>query len=244
MIGLPPKVDFFYGEWDINEENLTARCIIKKNKTLSWTLNNFDLLVNEEFIVSEKAENKVTIEGEQGKKCFRFTFEKTDSNQALVCNYKCWIDKGMIDEVMVARKSVQEFQVSSKPNKEIISLPDGYVGKFHIIYDESNNRHSNKVVIDKTGIGYSQGEIQFKQLFNANRVFKYAKGGKEIPILNPKKYGCIEREELKNITRSSALGIIQLGYNQSAREYFNTDQNLKIRDNINIEYFEIVDLEE
>lgn len=118
-------------------------------------------------------------------------------------------------------------------------MPDGYTGVFYIVYQDSERNPSSEIIIDDKGIGINPGEPDLKQLFNANRIFRFEGEERQISILNPNGYGKGLDAKSKSVLEDQGVVIVQKGFNQSPRNDWNTAYGENVKDKWNIEYFEI-----
>lgn len=233
------KDDFYYGTWDTNIENDVSTIKLYENNTISWNVRDFMFLENKKFKVSRLSPQKVSITSGVDKGCTKITMQKISKNQCIFYNYKCWIDENMVDEVAIARKNKKPLEQISKPEKQVILLPKDYEGEFFIVYQETQNSSLEKIIINDKGIGFNPGEPDFKQLFNANRVFKYEGQEDNIKLANPNNY----RWDISQATdirfKDNEVIVIQKGYNQYGRTLWNEDHKENVKNNLNIEGFEV-----
>jgi hypothetical protein len=145
----------------------------------------------------------------------------------------------MIDEVFLARKNGHAVGSVDKPEAELIVLPDGYVGEFFIVYQDGEPDPSKLIYINDKGIGFNAGSPELRQLFNANRFFRYAGEKGHIPIVNPRDYKADVHSIPELVRGGAALVVVQKGFNQSGRAEWNEAHEEGIEDGLNIEYFEI-----
>ena len=232
------KTDFYFGTWELNEKNGASTLTISKDLklTLDFMGNRMDDFSDFKAIMISP--NKFDILAGHDKNCEKFTLEKLSENQCLACNYKCYINENMIDEVFIARKDQHPIEPIQKPNEEVIILPPNYEGDFFIVYQYLDENQSREIKITDKGIGINKGEPDLKQLYNANRSFRFDNQEKIIPIANPKDYKQSSKR-FDNLFNDGDVIIIQKGFNQSGRNDWNKEHNQSIKDNLNIEYFTI-----
>jgi len=233
------SVDFYYGTWDLNEKNGVSTITLNEDNTISWEMNGFKMLQNAKYETVKKTPKQITIKTDENENCTLINIFKISKNQCIICNYKCWIDENMIDEVVVARKNKAPRKEIPFPDKEIIILPKEFNGNFFIVYKESDVNQSNEIVINDKGIGINQGEPDFKQLFNANRIFRIESQENHITIVNPNGYHNYLNTEIDSLLKDEEVIVIQQGFNQSGRADWNKVHGEKVKDNMNIEYFEV-----
>lgn len=239
LLSCDNQADFYYGTWELNKKDGVSTLTVSHDNKL--TLDFMGVRVDDflDFNSIRISPNKYDLLSGQGNECMNFTFERINENQCIVCNYKCWIDENMIDEVFVARKNRHPIEPIQKPSKEIIVLPQNYEGDFFIVYQDLDNYQTKEIIIPNNGIGINPSKPELKQLFNANRVFKFENDNKPLPIINPTDYTQRSNTKLESLLKTGESYIIQEGFNQSGRDYWNKEQNQNIKDNLNIEYFTI-----
>ena len=236
---------FIYNSWQLGETEGISELKIDINEGITWTITGVDLMKNSNFSILEQSEDTVIIESDYSKDSSslsnpndlkaRLKLIKIDNENCIVVTYKSNIQENRIDEIGYARAaSINDNQIEIQPN-QLILLPDDYIGKFYIIYEESKKNNDSKLKINKKGIGLSQAFPNLKQLFNANRNFQYYDSNENISLINPKGY--YFRESIFDNVEDDELVVIQLGFNQEARTYWNYDNQLNIQSNI--EFFEI-----
>jgi hypothetical protein len=233
--------DFYFGTWELNKENEVSTLILSNDKKLNWDFFGTRIFENMPFEAVKISTQRYDILAGQGNDCLKLTLQRLTDNMSIGYNYKCYINENMIDEVFIARKNGHPIEPIPKPEQETIILPNGYIGNFFIVYHNTNDNASNIIYINNKGIGINTGDPDVKQLFNANRSFKYEGQTNLIPILNPNDYTIIKHSNgvLDSIRNDTELVIIQKGFNQSGRNAWNKEYDENIKDNFNIEYFEI-----
>ena len=162
----------------------------------------------------------------------------------LVVNYKDYIHENMIDEIALAKlDKTNKCNISDTEVQNII-LPENFKGDFYIVYNKTDNKQSEEIEISESGIGISN-KPDLLQLFNSQRRAKFSTSKRIIPILNPNQYG---KMYLKSVNlekyKDRDIVIIQHGINQSGRKHWNEQNNYLVNNNINIEYFECITIDE
>jgi len=238
LLSCNTKTDFYYGIWELNKENGLSTLSLSESKKLNWDLSETRIFENATFEALKISPSKYNIIAGHGNDCIKLTIERLTDNMCIGCNYKCYIDENMIDEVFVLRKNGTRIEPLQKPEEETIILPVGFLGEFFIAYHQDNNPTST-IQINSKGIGNNHGEPDLKQLFNANRIYRFEGQKVHIPILNPSDYTYRFIEELDIDFNESEVVIIQKGFNQSGRNKWNKEFDEDVNKNMNIEYFEI-----
>jgi len=233
------SADFYIGTWELNKENGISTLTISENKTLSWDIRGFRFFEYPDFKAVMLSPEKYDIIAGQDKECSKFTMEKLSDHQCICCDYKCYIDENMIDEVFIFRKNQHPQEPIEKPDKEIIILPKDYEGNFYIVYQYSSDSQSKKIKINDKGIGINQGAPELRQLFNANRSFRFEGQEKDITIANPDDYMECINPKLDSNFKDEEVIVIQKGINQSGRTEWNEEHGEEVRENLNIEHFEV-----
>lgn len=233
------RADFYIGTWELNKETGVSTLTLSENKKLNWDIRGMRIMEDVDFKAVKIAPKKYNIISGQDKNCMKITMQKLSDYQCIGCNYKCYIDENMIDEVFVARKNSYPLEPIQKPEKEVIILPKEYEGDFFIVYQYLDDNQSGEIRINDIGIGINQGEPDFRQLFNANRIFRFEGQEKNITIANPDQYYGYLSSEIDSIFKSEKVIVIQQGFNQSGRTDWNKEHAEKVKDNLNIEYFEV-----
>jgi len=228
------------GIWQLGIEKGQSEMSITSNE-IEWRTGNFELIEKTNYELVESEFRSQTIKPDSDNPgANKLSFIKLDKNCMLVVNYKDYINKDMIDEVMLAKLDLK--QSCRFPEIEIqnIRLPENYLGNFFIVYDELYESYSETIQIEESGIGKSS-KLELLQLFNSNRNVTFSKTNKTIPILNPKQYGELNLKSI-NIDKYDDLGfvIIQQGINQSPREMWKEENNFAAKNNVNIEHFECI----
>ncbi len=231
--------DFYIGTWELNKENGLSTLTFSDNKKIHWNLGEIKILENEDFNTIKLSPNKFNILSGQGKNCTKITMQRLSDNQCVGCNYKCYIDENMIDEVFIARKNQHPQEPIQKPEKELIILPKDYEGDFFIVYQYSADNPSKEIKINEKGIGINQGEPDLRQLFNANRLFRFEGQEENITIANPNGYQGYFDPPSDSIYKDEKVIVIQQGINQTGRADWNKEYGEKVENKLNIEYFEI-----
>lgn len=231
--------DFYFGTWELNKENGLSTLTLSDNQKIDWNLGEMKIMENEDFTSFKLSPKKYNIVSGQGKNCTKLTMQRLSDNQCIGCNYKCWIDENMIDEVFIARKNQHPLESIQKPDKETIILPKNYEGDFFIVYQYSGDNQSKEIKINDKGIGINQGEPDLRQLFNANRLFRFKGHEKNITIANPNGYHGYLNPEFDSIFKDEEVIVIQQGINQSGRTAWNKEHDEKVSNHLNIEYFEV-----
>jgi len=230
---------FYIGKWELNKENgVSTRTLTADNK-LSWDFMGNKIIEDVNFNVVRITSLKYDIICGQGKDRIKMTMQKLSNNQCIGCTYKFNIDENMIDEVFIARKDQHPRESIPKPDNEVIILPKDYEGDFFIVYQYSANNQSTEIKINKKGIGINQGEPNLKQLFSANRTFRFEGRKKDITIANPNGSHDYSDIEIDSIFKNEENIVIQKGFNQSGRSSWNSENNENVPNNLNIEYFEV-----
>ena len=232
------------GIWQLGVEKGQSEITITSNG-IEWRTGDFELIEKTNYELIENEFCSLSIKpNHDNPGANKLSFIKLDNNCMLVVNYKDYINKDMIDEVMLAKLDLN--QSCSFPEIEIqnIILPENYIGNYFIVYDELYESKSKTIQIDESGIGKST-KLDLLQLFNSNRKINFSKTNKNIPIINPKQYGQINLCSV-NICKygDQDLVIIQHGFNQSPRKMWNEENNFVAKNNINIEYFECITIKE
>lgn len=230
---------FYLGSWELNKENGVSSLTLSENKKLNWDLRGDRIMEDVAFEVVKKTPRKYDIITGQNENCMKITMQKLSDNQCIGCNYKCYIDENMIDEVFIARKDNFPLEPIQKPDEEVIILPKNYDGDFFIVYQELDDNQSRVIRINDKGIGFNQGEPDFRQLFNANRIFRFEGQENNITIANPNGYHNYLSTEIDSLFKDEDVIVIQQGFNQSGRTDWNKVYGEKVKDNLNIEYFEV-----
>lgn len=233
------KDDFYIGTWELNKVNGLSTLTLSDGRKIDWNLSEFKFIENEDFKSIKLSPNKYNILSGRGKNCTKITMQRLSDNQCVGCNYKCWIDENMIDEIFIARKNQHPQEPIQKPDKEIIILPQDYEGDFFIVYQYSAGNQSKEIKINGKGIGTNQGEPDLRQLYNANRSFRFEGQEENITIANPNGYQGYLNPEIDSIFKNEEVLVIQQGINQSGRADWNKEHDEKVENNLNIEYFEI-----
>jgi hypothetical protein len=233
------RTDFYIGIWELNKENGASTLTLSESGDLNWEIQKFAAYENLNYKAVEVTNDKADIIAGQDRDCIKLTLQRLSENLCIGCTYKCYIDGNMIDEVFIARKNGHPVGSVDKPKAELIVLPDGYVGEFFIVYQDGEPDPSKLIKINDKGIGYNGGSPELRQLFNANRIFRYAGQKGHIPIVNPEDH----KEKVHSVSElvrgGATLEIVQKGFNQSGRAEWNEAHGEGIEDDLNIEYFEI-----
>ncbi len=230
------KDNFYIGTWELNKDNNISTLTIFNSDTLNWDWNGYRVFDKLDFNAIKLSDNQYNLVGGAKDSSIKITFQRLSDNQCIAYNYKRWINENMVDEVFLARKNKIPRIPIKIPNRETIILPLNYKGEFFIIYLNSA-KNDKQVVIDKDGIGINHGKPDFKQLFNSNRIFKFEDDNSVIPIANPNDY--TNKQIDSSLLNDAKAVIIQEGFNQSGRDYWNKEQNKNISNDLNIEYFSI-----
>ena len=242
LISCSNEPDFYFGTWELNNKNEVSTLTLSKNKTLNWAIHGIGVYEDLSFETIKVSPQKYDIFVGQGNDCIKLTMQRLTDNLSIGCNYKCYINENMIDEVFIARKNGHPIEPIPNPEQETIILPNSYIGDFYIIYQNTGDNPSNLIEINNKGIGINQGEPDLKQLFNTNRAFRIEGEEKHIPIANSNDFITMQSNVLLesiSIFENNALVIIQKGFNQSGRNQWNEENDENVKDNLNIEYFEI-----
>lgn len=233
------KADFYIGTWELNKDNGVSTLTLSENKKIKLDFRGNRILEYLDFKTIKISPNEYDIVAGQDKNCIKFTLQKLSVNQCIGCNYKCYINENMIDEVFIARKDQYPLKPVPISEKEIIILPKVFKGDFFIVYQDLDDNQSRKIEISNKGIGINQGEPDFKQLFNANRIFRFEGQEKIIPIANPNDYHGYLNTEIDSLFKNEEVIVIQQGFNQSGRTAWNKEHAGKVKNSLNIEYFEV-----
>jgi hypothetical protein len=239
LISCTTNTDFYYGTWELNKENGFSTISLSESKKLNWNLSGIRIFENVPFEVVQISPQEIDIIAGKGDDCIKLTMQKLSDNLCIGCNYKCYIDENMIDEVFILRKNGTQIEPIQKPEEETIILPVDYLGEFFIVYYQIDNNPTNTIQIDHKGVGHNPGEPDLIQLFNANRIFRFEGQKEQIPILNPSDYTNQFNLNLNIDFNESDVIVIQKGFNQSGRNKWNKEFDEEVKDNLNIEHFEI-----
>jgi hypothetical protein len=239
LISCTTNTDFYYGTWELNKENGFSTISLSESKKLNWNLSGIRIFENVPFEVVQISPQEIDIIAGKGDDCIKLTMQKLSDNLCIGCNYKCYIDENMIDEVFILRKNGARFEPIPKSKEETIILPIGYLGEFYIVYQNVNDNFTKPIQINEKGIGVSQANPDLKQLFNVNRIFKFEGQKVMIPIFNPNDYSIKMDVESEMTFNENEIVIIQKGFNQSGRNDWNKKFDEDVKDNLNIEYFEV-----
>ena len=225
--------EFYYGTWKSKTQDVTIE--LNKDSTITWKVSDIYFFENNPFKVVDKSSKQIKI-NVSTEFPLEIDFESCSNKneQCLITSYKSYINKNMIDEVILANKNGQ-VQHIKRPEIQTIQLPDSLNGEFYIIYKEKKNQDS-KIEINTNGIGYSLGKPDKLQLFNANRKFYFKNSSSNISIVNPDNYNHVNDSCRVN----NGIVVIQHGFNQSGRDMWNKENKMKIDENFNIEYFELI----
>ncbi len=238
--------DFFYGVWEIGDEKGKSQFVISKENKLTWNVSESSIIDNESFIIEEDTKGNMTIfiPDSSLNAATRLKLIKQDNQTVFIINYKCHINKEMIDEVALAKRNVNQSDNIALPKNQEIILPINYLGEFYLIYSEHTDEVFSKIELNRNGVGEG-GCPDFKQLFNANRTFRFENSNQVLNIINPKKYGELDLNlNLLNGYENDDLVIIQFGFNQSRRENWIENIGLRIKEDQNIEHFECVSIKD
>jgi hypothetical protein len=233
------RTDFYVGIWELNKTNGASTLTLSESGELNLEIQKFAAYENLNYQAVEVTHDKADIIAGEGWDCIQLTLHRLTENLCIGNTYKCYIDGNMIDEVFLARKNGHAVGSVDKPEAELIVLPDGYVGEFFIVYQDGEPDPSKLIYINDKGIGFNAGSPELRQLFNANRFFRYAGEKGHIPIVNPRDYKADVHSIPELVRGGAALVVVQKGFNQSGRAEWNEAHEEGIEDGLNIEYFEI-----
>ncbi len=234
------KAEFYLGAWELNNiENGASTITLSENNKLNWDLMGNRITEDLVYNAAKISPNKYDRKAGQDKTCIKITMQKLSDNQCIGCNYKCYIDENMIDEVFIARKDQYPLKPIPKPKEEVIILPKDFEGDFFIVYQELGYNPSREIKVNDKGIGINQGEPDFKQLFNANRIFRFEGQEQNVTIGNPNDYHGYLNTKIDSLFKDEEVIVIQQGFNQSGRTDWNKEHSVKVKYNLNIEYFEV-----
>ncbi|MFB6342882.1 hypothetical protein ACE1ET_14235 [Saccharicrinis sp. FJH62] len=239
LLSCSNKDDFYVGTWDLNKENGVSTVTFSENKKLNWDIIGTRVMDNMDFEAVKLAPNEYSITSSSGDVPVKLILQRLSKNQCIGCNYKSYVDENMIDEVFIARKNQHPMEPIPKPDQEVIILPEDYTGDFFIVYKYLADDQAGEIKIDDKGIGINKGKPDLKQLFNANRIFRFEGQKKNITIANPNDYGNFLNSNIDSLFKDEDILIIQKGFNQSGRAEWNKEHEEEVKNASNIEYFEV-----
>lgn len=231
--------DFYIGTWELNEDNGLSSLTLSEDRKLNWDLRGTRVMEDEDFEAVQVSPQKYDIRTGLGEDCMKMTIQKLSNTQCIGCTYKCWIDENRIDEVFIMRKDNNPREPIPEPEEEVIVLPNNFEGDFFIVYDQRDANQTGKIRIDHHGVGINPGAPDLRQLFNANRIFKFEGHTKNITIANPNNYNENKNPDIDSLFRDEEVIVVQKGYNQSARNQWNEAHTQNAGNTLNIEYFEM-----
>lgn len=232
--------DFHHGTWELGVENNTSTVCFLENGKLNWELSGIKVFDNMPYKTAWLTPEKITIRFGTLDDCEKLTMQRLTDNFCVACNYKCYIDENMIDEVFIARKNGYPLAAIPLPVQQTIILPNNLKGEFFIVYTCLEPGEPQTIIISDKGTGIAQTEPNLTQLFITNRIFKFQNMEASIPVMNSNQYGKKPGAEPDSVFNNSQFAIIQKGFNQSPRNDWNEKLNENISNHINIEYFEII----
>jgi len=229
-----------YGTW-YSTDSGDSKIAIGRDNEFTHSLNDFLVLDRVPYEIKSDQDGHFDVQLLESENARRYNFYFLNPSCAIVTTYKNHIHPLMIDELGVLKKSIKEVCEIELPQKERYVIPRNFEGYFYVIYSE--NTHDDEVKIENNGIARN-GLAEELHLFNCNREFRFENADQNIQVVNPRRYGLlgIDKNELISLSETDIV-IVQYGYNQSGRDGWNYDNKMNVSNSINIEYFEIINVE-